>query len=166
MVHCLRTWRHYLLGSHFIVKTDNVATSYFQTQNELSPKQARWQDFLTEFDFEFEYKLGKTNVVADVLSRKAELAAIFMVEGDMLHTIKEGLHHEDQDELSRGESSRTLPVVIRSFDKEIEEILANRVVRLRGVPPSIQYFIKWKGLSITEASWETHEDLWQFQEHL
>ncbi|RVW16210.1 Transposon Ty3-I Gag-Pol polyprotein [Vitis vinifera] len=29
IVHCLHTWRHYLLGSHFIVKTDNVATSYF-----------------------------------------------------------------------------------------------------------------------------------------
>ncbi|KAL6322424.1 hypothetical protein AAG906_008079 [Vitis piasezkii] len=29
IVHCLRTWRHYLLGSHFIVKTDNVATSYW-----------------------------------------------------------------------------------------------------------------------------------------
>ncbi|XP_068666698.1 uncharacterized protein [Aristolochia californica] len=29
VVHCLRTWRHYLLGSRFIVKTDNVATSYF-----------------------------------------------------------------------------------------------------------------------------------------
>ncbi|RVW53882.1 Retrovirus-related Pol polyprotein from transposon 17.6 [Vitis vinifera] len=31
IVHCLCTWRHYLLGSHFIVKTDNVATSYFLT---------------------------------------------------------------------------------------------------------------------------------------
>ena len=31
IIHCLRRWRHYLLGSHFIVKTDNVATSYFQT---------------------------------------------------------------------------------------------------------------------------------------
>ena len=27
IIHCLRTWRHYLLRSHFIVKTDNVATS-------------------------------------------------------------------------------------------------------------------------------------------
>ena len=51
IVHCLRTWRHYILGSHFIVKTDNVATSYFQTQKKLSPKQARWQDFLAEFDY-------------------------------------------------------------------------------------------------------------------
>ncbi|PHT65260.1 hypothetical protein T459_29685 [Capsicum annuum] len=41
IVHCLRTWRHYLLGAHFIVKTDNVATIYFQSQKKLSPKQAR-----------------------------------------------------------------------------------------------------------------------------
>ena len=51
IIHCLRTWRHYLLGSHFIVKTNNVATSYFQTRKKLSPKQARWQDFLAEFDY-------------------------------------------------------------------------------------------------------------------
>jgi hypothetical protein len=42
MVHCLRTWRHYLLGAAFIVKMDNVATSYLQSQKKLSPKQARW----------------------------------------------------------------------------------------------------------------------------
>ena len=29
LVHCLRVWRHYLLGSRFVVKIDNVATSYF-----------------------------------------------------------------------------------------------------------------------------------------
>ncbi|RVW86102.1 RNA-directed DNA polymerase-like [Vitis vinifera] len=48
-------------GSHFIVKTDNVATSYFQTQKKLSPKQARWQDFLAEFDYTLEYKPGSAN---------------------------------------------------------------------------------------------------------
>ena len=76
VVHCLRTWRHYLLGSQFVVRTDNVATSYFQTQKKLSPRQARWQDFLAEFDMVLEYKPGRTNVVADALSRKAELAAL------------------------------------------------------------------------------------------
>ncbi|BBG96892.1 hypothetical protein Prudu_005844 [Prunus dulcis] len=59
VVHCLRTWRHYLLGSQFVVKTDNVATSYFQSQQKLSPKQARWQDFLAEFDYKLEYKQGR-----------------------------------------------------------------------------------------------------------
>jgi hypothetical protein len=29
VVHCLRVWRHYLLGSKFVVKTGNVAVSHF-----------------------------------------------------------------------------------------------------------------------------------------
>lgn len=29
IVHCLYTWKHFLLGSHFVVKIDNIATSYF-----------------------------------------------------------------------------------------------------------------------------------------
>ncbi|CAL2270473.1 unnamed protein product [Prunus armeniaca] len=76
VVHCLQTCRHYLLGSQFMIKTDNVATSYFQSQHKLSPKQARWQDFLAKFDYKMEYKQGKTNVVADALSRKAALATV------------------------------------------------------------------------------------------
>ncbi|BBN70244.1 hypothetical protein Prudu_1449S001100 [Prunus dulcis] len=31
VVHYLRTWRHYLLGSQLVVKTENVATSYFES---------------------------------------------------------------------------------------------------------------------------------------
>ena len=76
VVHCLRTWRHYLLGAHFVVKTDNVATTCFQSQKKLSAKQARWQDYLAEFDFTLEYKPGKANVVADALSRRTSLATI------------------------------------------------------------------------------------------
>lgn len=29
IVHCLMTWRHYSLGSKFVVKTEKVATRYF-----------------------------------------------------------------------------------------------------------------------------------------
>ncbi len=94
VVHCLRTWRHYLLGSKFIVKTDNVATSYFQTQRKLSPKQARWQDFLAEFDYTMEYKPGKANLVADALSRKGELADISQPTSTLLERIKQGLQHD------------------------------------------------------------------------
>lgn len=56
--------------------TDNVATSYFQTQKKLSPKQAQWQDFVPEFNFRLEYKRGRANVVVDAFSRKAELEPI------------------------------------------------------------------------------------------
>ena len=92
IVHCLRTWRHYLLGSHFIVKTDNVATSYFQTQKKLSPKQVRWQDFLAEFDYTLEYKPGSANHVVDALSRKRKLASMTsQPQGDIMDLLREGL---------------------------------------------------------------------------
>ena len=91
IIHCLRLWRHYLLGSRFTIMTDNVATSYFQNQKKLSPKQARWQEFLAEFDYVMEYKPGKANVVADALSRKAMLASVSSVASNLLERVKEGL---------------------------------------------------------------------------
>ena len=95
VVHCLRTWRHYVLGAHFVVKTDNVATMYFQSQKKLTSKQARWQDFLAEFNFTFEYKSGKANVVADTLSRKGALATIVSSNcSSIVEGIKEGMHYD------------------------------------------------------------------------
>ena len=77
------------------MKTDNVATSYFQTQKNLSPKQARWQDFLAEFDYTLEYKPGIANHVADALSRKAELASMTsQPQEEMMDLIREGLQHD------------------------------------------------------------------------
>ena len=38
VIHCLEQWKHYLLGSIFIVVTDNVANTFFKTQKKLSPK--------------------------------------------------------------------------------------------------------------------------------
>lgn len=76
VIHCIRTWRHYLLESKFIIKTDNVATSYYQTQKKLTPKQARWQNFLAEFDYILQHEPGRANLVVDALIRKSKLADV------------------------------------------------------------------------------------------
>ena len=76
VVHCLQQWRHYLLGSIFTVVTDNVANTFFKTQKKLSPKQARWQEFLTDFKFEWLHRPGRHNTVVDALSRKEVIAYI------------------------------------------------------------------------------------------
>ncbi|KAL0451522.1 UNVERIFIED_CONTAM: Transposon Tf2-11 polyprotein [Sesamum latifolium] len=76
VVHCLRLWRHYLLGSPFVVKTDNTTVSHFMTQPKLTNRQARWQELLSEFHFVLEYRAGSSNHVADALSRKANLASL------------------------------------------------------------------------------------------
>ncbi|KAL0421115.1 UNVERIFIED_CONTAM: Transposon Tf2-11 polyprotein [Sesamum latifolium] len=49
VVHCLRLWRHYLLGSPFVVKTDNTAVSHFMTQPKLTSRQARGRNCCSSF---------------------------------------------------------------------------------------------------------------------
>jgi hypothetical protein len=49
VVHALRVWRCYLEGAEFIVYTDHVLNTYFQTQPNLSRRQARWSEFLQRF---------------------------------------------------------------------------------------------------------------------
>ncbi|KAK2979366.1 hypothetical protein RJ640_018446 [Escallonia rubra] len=79
VVHCLRVWRHYLLGSSFIVRTDNTAVSHFLNQSKLTSKHARWQELLAEFNFMLEYMAGSTNSVADALSRRVELDQVALM---------------------------------------------------------------------------------------
>ncbi|KAK3026148.1 hypothetical protein RJ639_042591 [Escallonia herrerae] len=72
-------WRHYLLGSSFIVRTDNTAVNHFLSQSKLTSKQARWQELLAEFNFMLEYRAGSTNSVADALSRRAKLDQVALM---------------------------------------------------------------------------------------
>ena len=69
VIHALRTWRHYLAGQKFSVVTDHYSLQYLKTQPQLSKRQACWLDFIAEFDFDIVHKPGKSNVVADALSR-------------------------------------------------------------------------------------------------
>ena len=95
IIHCLHTLRHYLLRSYFVVKIDNIATSYFEIQKKLSLKQARWQDFLAEFNYTLKYNPGSTNHVVDALSHKAKLASMTsQPQGDMLDFLRERLQHD------------------------------------------------------------------------
>jgi hypothetical protein len=49
VVHALRVWRCYLKGAEFTVYIDHVSNTYFQTQPNLSRRQARWSKFLQCF---------------------------------------------------------------------------------------------------------------------
>ena len=72
IVRALRKFRADLLGTHFTVVTDHRTLECFQGQRDLSRRQARWQEFLAEYDFTIEYVKGGRNTVADALSRMPE----------------------------------------------------------------------------------------------
>ena len=57
----------YLLGSKFMVYTDNNPLAYIHTSN-LGVSQNHWLSNLVLFDFNIQHRLGKTNKAADALS--------------------------------------------------------------------------------------------------
>ncbi|MDR3548743.1 MAG: reverse transcriptase, partial [Candidatus Pacebacteria bacterium] len=84
IIHALRTWRHHLSGCKFKVMTDHKSLQFFQTQPMLSGRQSRWKDILANFDFDIEYIEGKTNVVADGLSRRPDHLGLVSTRSQLL----------------------------------------------------------------------------------
>ena len=57
-------------GSGFESQSGHFSTlTFFKTQGSLSPRQSRWSEYLSCFDFEIVYVKGDTNTVADSFSR-------------------------------------------------------------------------------------------------
>jgi hypothetical protein len=71
VVMTLRMWRHYLLGNVVHIYTNHKSLKYIFTQPYLNMRQRRWLELINDYELEVHYHLGKANVVADALSRKA-----------------------------------------------------------------------------------------------
>ena len=70
VVFALKIWRHYLYGVPCRIFTDHKSLQYIFTQKELNLRQRRWLELIKDYDCTIEYHSGKTNVVADALSRR------------------------------------------------------------------------------------------------
>lgn len=69
IVRALHKWRLDLLGVPFTIYTDHKTLENFNTQKDLSRRQARWQEFLGQYDYKIVYIPGEENSAADALSR-------------------------------------------------------------------------------------------------
>ncbi|WVZ85022.1 hypothetical protein U9M48_031986 [Paspalum notatum var. saurae] len=76
VVHALKMWRHYLLGNTCHIYTNHKSLKYILSQPKLNMRQRRWLELIKDYDLEIHYHPGKTNVVADALSRKAHCNVI------------------------------------------------------------------------------------------
>ncbi|GJW34379.1 putative reverse transcriptase domain-containing protein [Tanacetum coccineum] len=73
IVFVLKMWRHYLYGTKCVVFTDHKILQHILDQKELNMRQRRWLELLSDYDYEIRYHPGKSNVVADALSRKERI---------------------------------------------------------------------------------------------
>ncbi|CEL08608.1 hypothetical protein ASPCAL11756 [Aspergillus calidoustus] len=123
IVAAFKQWRVYLQGARHtvIVKSDHKNLTYFTTTKELTRRQARWAELLSQYDYKIEHCKGTENGQADALSRRPDyedktrqpqpailrknddgtlgnnpmiLAATMTLSGDMLHTIREAMKED------------------------------------------------------------------------
>jgi hypothetical protein len=74
VVHAFKVWRCYLEGAVGVtVVTDHCPNTFFSTQPMLSRRQARWSEYLHQFNFGWLYRPGRINA-ADPLSRHPEFS--------------------------------------------------------------------------------------------
>jgi hypothetical protein len=78
VVHALKMWRHYLMGTHCNIFTDHKSLKYIFTQADLNMRQRRWLELIKDYDLEVHYHPGKANVIADALSRKLQCICVLM----------------------------------------------------------------------------------------
>ena len=76
-----RNWRHYLEGSAspIDVVTDHKNLEYFSTTKVLSRRQARWSEFLSQFNLVIRFRPGKLGAKPDALTRRWD---VYPKEGD------------------------------------------------------------------------------------
>jgi len=75
IVRALEEWRHYIQGSPHTttIYSDHANLGYFKLPQTLSPRQARWALYVSEFDLKLVHIPGSKNVLADALSRRPDL---------------------------------------------------------------------------------------------
>ena len=73
LIYAVHKWRTYLLGNHFLIKTDHQSLKYLLEQRVTSMLQQRWLTKLMGFYYSILYKKGCDNKVADALSRRGSI---------------------------------------------------------------------------------------------
>jgi hypothetical protein len=80
VVHALKIWRHYIMGTKCQVYTDHKSLKYIFTQKDLNLRQHRWLELIKDYDLEIHYHPSKANLVADALSQKEHVHAAIVAQ--------------------------------------------------------------------------------------
>lgn len=73
IVQAIKHWRHYLIHREFVLFTYHDALRHLDSQAKVSARHAGWISYLQQFTFSIRHQSGKTNRVADALSRRHSL---------------------------------------------------------------------------------------------
>jgi hypothetical protein len=86
VVHALKIWMHYVMGTKCQIYIDHKSLKYIFTHKDLNLRQRCWLELIKDYDLEIHYHPGKANLVADVLSPKghANTAMILQFSNELV----------------------------------------------------------------------------------
>ena len=94
IIRALKKWRSDLIGVPFLIYTDHKTLENFHQQRELSRRQARWMEFLSQYDGKIVYVKGDENSVADALSRIPHLETSDFTTTPLAETMALPIFHD------------------------------------------------------------------------
>ena len=114
IIYAVKAFKHFLLDAQqkFLIRSDHNNLKYFKSARKITPRQARWAEFLSDCDFELEHIPGKANMIADLLSRRIDLKEGVNINEDvvmlsqnlfvnMASSINDKVFIEDDPEMQR-----------------------------------------------------------------
>jgi hypothetical protein len=116
VVDALKAFETRLLGIPFTVITDHQALVHMMNKEISTPRQMRWMNYMQRFEFRIQHQPGRTNMLADALSRLYE-----DIPPDRIGTeeMADGINNEDHNEFSE----KYLITIEFPADEEIEREL-------------------------------------------
>ena len=123
IVESLRYWRHYLIGRHFEVFTDQRSVAFMFDQQHRSKikneKIMRWRLELACFKYDIVYRPGNRNVTADALSRISAATA----SGVDLMELHAALCHPGITRMVHWVRSKNLPYSVEEVKRTVSRVV-------------------------------------------
>ena len=147
IVEAIRKWKHYLLGTHFTVITDQRSVSFMFDQSHhgkiKNDKITRWRIELASFDFDIIHRPGKLNAPADALSRSNGQSSHYCAAVTDLKALHEQLCHPGISRFYHFVRARNLPFSMEDVKKVVGSCRDCAEVKPRYFKPSEpQHLIK------------------------
>ena len=123
VVYGLKTYRQYLLGRKFVIRTDHSALQSLRRTPEPIGQQARWQSFIEQFTFTITHRPGIRHRNADALSRRpvhdeeseSEIYTVAAGRQEITNDATDVKQREDQSEGNRWHNSNTKILILDRF---------------------------------------------------
>ena len=98
VVMAIENFHVYLYGAPFTVYTDHMPLTFLKGKRDPHKRLERWMLRLSLYQFEFKFKPGKENVVADALSRLPDETSINDNKDDDYHDVLIASVEDDEDD--------------------------------------------------------------------